>query len=81
MMLKIVSKSYSPLVLKTTPTQHRKKKTLAEYRCGTGQSWGKLCVPYFLRALGFYSSVKPTFVSWQRRCFLVGKILINARIL
>ena len=42
---------------------------------------GKLCVPYFLMALGFYSSVEPTFVHWQRRCFIVGKILINVRIL
>ena len=34
-----------------------------------------------LRALGFYSSVKPTFVSYLERCFLMRKILINARIL
>ena len=31
----------------------------------------------FLRVLGFYSSVEPTFVSWWRMCFLGGKILIN----
>ena len=30
---------------------------------------------------GFYSSVELTFVSWWRRSFLVGKILINTRIL
>ena len=34
-----------------------------------------------MRVLGFYSSVELTFVSWQRRSFLVGKILSNARIL
>jgi len=37
MMSKIVSKSHSPYVLETTPAQYRKKKTLKEYRCGTGQ--------------------------------------------
>ena len=37
MMPKIVSKSHSPYVLETTSAQHRKKKTLKEYRCGTGQ--------------------------------------------
>ena len=31
----------------------------------------------FLRVLGFYSSVEPAFVSWWKRCFLMGKILIN----
>ena len=30
---------------------------------------------------GFYSSVELTFVSWQRRYFLVEKILINDHIL
>ena len=30
---------------------------------------------------GFYSSVELTSVPWQTRSFLVGKILINARIL
>ena len=46
------------------------------------QSWEKLHVPWLVRALeGFYSSVKLTFVSWWRRSFLVGKILINIRIL
>ena len=34
-----------------------------------------------LRALGFYSSVEPTFVSYLGRCFLTRKILINAHIL
>ena len=34
-----------------------------------------------MRALGFYSSVELTFVSWRRRSFLVGKILINTCIL
>ena len=29
----------------------------------------------------FYSSVKLTFVSWRRRSFLVGEILINTCIL
>ena len=45
------------------------------------QSWGKLCIPYFLGALGFYSSVESTFVSCLGRCFLMGKILINTRML
>ena len=27
------------------------------------QIWGKLCVPYFLRVLVFYSSAEPTFIS------------------
>ena len=43
--------------------------------------WGKLCILYFLRVLGFYSNVEPTFVSWRGRGLLVGKILINTRIL
>ena len=30
---------------------------------------------------GFYNSVELTFISWRRRTFLVGKILINTRIL
>ena len=34
-----------------------------------------------MRALGFYSRVMLTFVSWWRGSFLVGKILINTRIL
>ena len=42
---------------------------------------GKLCVPCFLRVLGFYSSMEPTFISYLGRCFLTGKILINVRIL
>ena len=33
-----------------------------------------------MRALGFYSSVELTFVSWWRMYFLVEKILINDRI-
>ena len=45
------------------------------------QSKGKLCIPFFLRVLGFYSSVGPTFVSCLGRCFLMGKILINVCIL
>ena len=45
------------------------------------QSLGKLCVPYFLRVLGFYSDVESNSISWARRCFLMGKILINVRIL
>ena len=46
------------------------------------QSWGELlCVPCFLRALGFYSSAEPTSVSCVGRCFSMGKIIINARIL
>ena len=44
------------------------------------QTWDKLCVPWFLRALGFYSSVESTFISRRTRCFLVGKILINTHI-
>ena len=42
---------------------------------------GELRIPWFVRALGFYSSVELTFVSWRRRSFLVGKILINTCIL
>ena len=34
---------------------------------------GELCVPYFLRALGFYNGVEPTSVSCVGRCFLKGK--------
>ena len=45
------------------------------------QSWGELCVPCFLRAWGFYSSVEPTPISWIRKCFLMGKILKNVHIL
>ena len=29
----------------------------------------------------FYSSIELTFISWQRRSFLFGKILINTHIL
>ena len=54
------------------------QKTFTTLEC---HNWGKLCVPYFLRVLGFYSSVEPTFVSWLGRCFIVGKILINVCIL
>ena len=35
----------------------------------------------FSKGLDFYSSVKPTFVSYLERCFLMGKILINVHIL
>ena len=35
----------------------------------------------FLRALGFYSNVESTSVSCVGRCFLIGKIIINVRIL
>ena len=45
------------------------------------QCKGKLCIPFFLKVLGFYSSVEPTFVSCLGRCFLIGKILINVCIL
>ena len=34
-----------------------------------------------MSALGFYSSVELTSVPWRRGSFLVGKILINSRIL
>ena len=37
--------------------------------------------PCFFGAWSFYSTVKPTPISWARRCFLMGKILINIRIL
>ena len=37
--------------------------------------------PCFFGAWSFYSSVKPTPISWARRGFLMGKILINIRIL
>ena len=45
------------------------------------QSWEKLCVPWFVRVLGFLQQVGLTFVSWHRGLFLVGKIFINVRIL
>ena len=35
----------------------------------------------FFEGLGFYSSIKLTPISWARRCFLMGKILINVSIL
>ena len=41
----------------------------------------KLCVPCFLRALGFYSGAELTSVSYVGRCFLMGKIIINVHIL
>ena len=40
-----------------------------------------MCI-VFSEGLGFfYSGVELTLISWVRRCFLVGKILINVRIL
>ena len=42
---------------------------------------GELRIPWFVKVLGFYSSVELTFVSWRRRSFLVGKILFNTHIL
>ena len=42
---------------------------------------GELCVPWFVRALGFYSSMGLAFVPWLRRSFLVGEIFFNSRIL
>lgn len=44
------------------------------------QSWGKLCVPCFLGAFGFYSDVEPTFLSCVGSLFLMEKIIINGRI-
>ena len=41
---------------------------------------GELCLPCFLRALSFYSSVEPTSVSCVRRFFLTRKIIINRHI-
>ena len=41
MMPKIVNKSHGPHVLKTTPAKQKTKKTLGEYRCGTGQKPSK----------------------------------------
>ena len=55
---------------RTTPAQHRKKKTSRKYQCATSQipsegqvrelfitleyqSWGQLCIPWFVRALRF----------------------------
>ena len=35
----------------------------------------------FLKALGFYSSVEPTSVSYVGMHFFTGKIIINVRIL
>ena len=35
----------------------------------------------FLRVFGFYNSVEPTFISCIGRRFLIGKIIINGRIL
>ena len=45
------------------------------------QSLGELCVPCFLRALGFYNGVELTSISCVGRCVLTGKIIINAHIL
>ena len=45
------------------------------------QSWGKLCVPCFLRGWVFYSNVESTPISWAKGFFLMGKILINVSIL
>ena len=38
---------------------------------------GELCVPWFVRVLGFYSNIKLTLISWWRRYFLVENIPIN----
>ena len=42
---------------------------------------GELCVPWFVRVLGFYSSMGLIFVPWLRGFFLVGEILFNSHIL
>ena len=59
MMPKIVSKSHGPHMLETTPEKQKTKKTLGEYRCGTGfhnfrvSELGELCAPWVVRVLGF----------------------------
>ena len=40
---------------------------------------GELCVPWFVRLWGFYSSAKLTLISWWKGYFLVEKIPINTR--
>ena len=45
------------------------------------QSWENYAYLGLWGLWGFYSKVKLTFASWRRGSFLVGKILINTRIL
>ena len=45
------------------------------------QSWGKLCILWFVKVLGFYNSIGLTSVPWHRGPFLVGKVFINTCIL
>ena len=43
------------------PTKYPPKVKLENfYKTLKCQSWGKVCVPWFLGAFGFYNSVEPT---------------------
>ena len=97
MMPKIVSKSHSPHMVKTTLAQHKTRRPqestgvvpakdpskvkLKNFHNSKVPMLGKLCVPWFVRVLGFLQLVGLTFVPWHRWFFLVGKIFINAHIL
>ena len=60
------------------PPKIKSEKPFTTLEC---QSWGKLLVPCFQGLWGFYSSVEPTSISCVGRRFLIGKIIINGRIL
>ena len=71
-----------------TPAQHKKKEPNREHRCDAGLissegqvrtsynsrvlEGGKLCVPWLVRVLGFYSSRVLTSPYWIRSIFLLG---------
>ena len=71
-----------------TPAQHEKNGPNREHRCGPGQipsegqvrsshnsrmlERGKLCIPWLVRVLRFYSSRALTSPSWIRSFFLLG---------
>ena len=70
------------------PTQHKKNGPNREHRCGAGRipsegqvisshnsrmlERGKLCIPWLVRVLRFYSSRVLTSPSWIRSFFLLG---------
>ena len=60
------------------PPKIKSEKPFTTLEC---QSWGELLVPCFQGLWGFYSSVEPTSISCVGRRFLIGKIIINGRIL
>ena len=96
-MPKIVSKSYSSHVLETTPVKQKQRRPqestsvilakdllkvkLENFYNSRVSELGELCVPWFVRVLGFYSSMGLIFVPWLRGFFLVGEILFNSHIL